>query len=217
MNTSVETTPLVLYVFDAYCGWCYGFSQKMAEYEVAHRHRVRFNAISGGLFVGERALPIGAYPHIPGANARIASLSGVTFGAPYLDVLKDGRLVMNSADVAAGYAALREQAPDRAIELVHLVQEAFYLHGKNFSDPQTFVELARKAGLDDRRVASLLSSGEASRMAAADFRRARELGVASYPTVLYIQDDRIVPLPATGSTLEEFTAALDAAMADSRR
>ena len=66
----------VVYVMDAYCGWCWGFSARIVELEASNRHRVPFTAISGGLFTGQRARPISAYPHIPEANARIARLTG---------------------------------------------------------------------------------------------------------------------------------------------
>ncbi|WP_330347111.1 hypothetical protein [Streptomyces sp. NBC_00582] len=54
--------------------------------------------LSGGLFTGPRALPVSAYPHIPGANERIAHLTGVSFGDGYRAALADGAVVMDSAD-----------------------------------------------------------------------------------------------------------------------
>lgn len=44
----------VLYVGDAYCGWCYGFGPRLHEVEAANRGRIAFRVISGGLFVGDR-------------------------------------------------------------------------------------------------------------------------------------------------------------------
>lgn len=72
----------VIYVADAYCGWCFGFKPRLEEFEAANRERVDFRVISGGLFVGDRALPIRDYPHVPEANARIERLSGVGSGTP---------------------------------------------------------------------------------------------------------------------------------------
>lgn len=86
-----HTPAFILYVMDAYCGWCYGFSSRLREFEAANRHRIAFKVISGGLFIAERARPISAYPHIAEANAHIAELTGAQFGEPYQRLLTPAR------------------------------------------------------------------------------------------------------------------------------
>jgi putative protein-disulfide isomerase len=76
------------YAFDAYCGWCYGFGPAVRAFAAANIDRIELRVISGGLFSGSRAAPISAYPHIPDANARIAQLTGVSFGDGYLRTLR---------------------------------------------------------------------------------------------------------------------------------
>ena len=98
MNTRVRLT----YAFDAYCGWCYGYGPALREFADANADRIDLHVLSGGLFTGPRAQPIGAFPHIPGANARISELTGVTFGDAYQRVLAEGTRVMDSADAATG-------------------------------------------------------------------------------------------------------------------
>jgi hypothetical protein len=103
------------YAFDAYCGWCYGFGPAVHRFADEHGDRIRVRVLSGGLFIGERALPVGAFPHIAGANARIAVMTGVRFGEPYQRLLADGTTVMDSTMPAIGLIALRRQAPERAL------------------------------------------------------------------------------------------------------
>jgi len=142
----------VVYVMDAYCGWCWGFSARIVEFEAANRHRVPFAAISGGLFTGQRARPISAYPHIPGANARIARLTGAHFGEAYQRVLEEGRLVMNSSDAGAALAALRDLAPQKTIHWTRQLQEAFYERGQSLSEPATIGGIAAAEGFDAAEV-----------------------------------------------------------------
>lgn len=104
------------YAFDAYCGWCYGFGPALHGFAAANADRIELRVLSGGLFTGSRALPVAAYPHVPGANKRIAQLTGVTFGAGYRRVLAEGTVVMDSADAAAGLVALRSQPGANALE-----------------------------------------------------------------------------------------------------
>lgn len=200
----------VLYVMDAYCGWCWGFSERLGEFEAANRHRVAFTAISGGLFVGERAKPIAAYPHIAEANAHIARLTGAVFGDAYNGLLKDGHLVMDSVAAGAGLAVLRAHAPTRAVHWAHELQAAFYDRGLSLSDPATIAGIAASNGLDEAAVLRDLKSGAGQAQAQADFTLARQLGVTSYPTLLFVDGDTVYPLLATGTPLSMLNQKLDA-------
>ncbi|MFF5015008.1 hypothetical protein [Streptomyces sp. NPDC001165] len=62
--------------------------------------------------------------HVPGANERIAQLTGVTFGTGYRRVLAEGTVVMDSADAAAGLVALRSQPGANALEAGVAMQRA---------------------------------------------------------------------------------------------
>lgn len=199
----------VLYVADAYCGWCWGVAPHLAEFEAARRHVLPFRVISGGLFVGERSAPIGAYPHIPQANERITQVTGARFGEAYQARLAEGTLRMDSTDAARGLAGLRAQAPARGLHLLHRMQEAFYRQGQSLSDPATYRAIAEAEGLDAERAAAYLTSDEGHQAAEADFRQAQRLGVHQFPTLLLLNDGVAHPLPAIGASLAEMSGALD--------
>ena len=200
----------VVYVMDAYCGWCWGFAEQLAEFEAANRHRVAFTTISGGLFVGSRAAAISSYPHIAQANQRITQLTGARFGEGYAALLQEGTAVMDSLDAAQALAVLRAHAPERAVHWAHELQAAFYSRGLSLSEPATIGEIAAVNGLDVQAVLRDLQSDTASARAKADFAIARQLGVSSYPTLLYIDGNTAHPLPGTGATLAELESQLDA-------
>jgi putative protein-disulfide isomerase len=204
----------IVYVMDAYCGWCWGFSERMGEFEAANRHRVAFTAISGGLFVGERAKPITDYSHIPEANARIARLTGVVFGDAYNGLFEDGNLVMDSLGAGAGLAVLRAQAPERAVHWAHELQAEFYSRGLSLSVPATIAGIAAANGLDEAAVMRDLKSGAGKTQAQADFALARRLGVTSYPTLLFVDGDTVHQLPATGTALSVLNQKLDTLLVD---
>jgi putative protein-disulfide isomerase len=203
----------VVYVMDAYCGWCWGFSERMGEFEAANRHRVAFSIISGGLFVGERAKSIASYPHIPQANERITHLTGAVFHEAYQSLLKQGSLVMNSLDAAAGLAVLRAQAPERAVHWGRELLAAFYGRGLSLSAPATIAGIASANGLDETLALRDLADGSGEAQAEADFELARRLGVSSYPTLLFVDGAEVHKLPATGAELSELNERLDALLA----
>ncbi|MGG7445069.1 DsbA family protein [Kosakonia oryzendophytica] len=212
MNNFTFPEQAVIYVMDAYCGWCWGFSKRMAEFEAANRHRIAFTVISGGLFLDDRAVPLSSYPYIPQANERIASLTGAEFGTGYKTLLDKGEAVMDSLAAAEGLAVLRSLSPERAVHWAHELQAAFYGQGLSLSDPATITGIAKAHGFDDAAVLSALQDGSAMAQARQDFAIARQLGVTSYPTLLYINDGVLHPLPATGTPLDVLNQTLDALM-----
>lgn len=201
--------PCVLYVFDAYCGWCWGTSSLVQELASAWAPSVPVIVVSGGLFVGPRTARIGAYPHIPDANRRITGMTGAHFGERYDALLRDGSFVLDSLGAAAAFAALRAQAPARAVELAHRLQEAFYVHGRSLSDPATAIDIAHLKGLDSEQVEQDLDSGQAREWATRDFEMARTLGVGSYPTLLAMRSGRVTHVPCSGTSASTITAAVE--------
>ena len=206
--THIDLDAQVLYVADAYCGWCWGFAPQLAKFAASSRYQLPFRVISGGLFVGERHAPISAYPHIPEANQAIARMTGAQFGPRYQRLLAEGGFMLDSLAAARGLAGLRVQSPERGAHLLHRMQEAFYVKGQSLSDASTYRRIADEEGLNADRVVDYLVSDEGYQAAMADFQLAHRLGANSYPTLLLLKDDNAHRLPATGASLADFDEAL---------
>ncbi|MCD9879553.1 DsbA family protein [Streptomyces guryensis] len=199
----------LVYVFDAYCGWSHGFSGTLRE--VVSRHPdLPVEVVSGGLFTGARRVPIREFGYVQGANAKIAEVTGAEFGAGYERLIADGSFVMDSEAAARGVAALRQAAPARAAELAAALQDAFYVDGLSLSDPATYRKLASKAGLDADAVVAAFEGAEAQKAAEADFRRAAELGVTGFPTLLCVDGDHVTPLAYGRADVDEVDRRLAA-------
>jgi putative protein-disulfide isomerase len=199
----------LVYVFDAYCGWSHGFSQTLQE--IVHRHPdLPVQVVSGGLFTGARRVPIREFGYVQGANARIGELTGAEFGPAYERLIADGSFVMDSHAAARGVATLRAAAPRRAVELAVALQRAFYVDGHSLSAQDTYAEVAGAAGLDVDSVVAALRSPATEAAAEADFRRAAELGVTGYPTLLVVDGERVTELARGNATADEVDRRLAA-------
>lgn len=181
----------------------------MVEFEATNKHRIPFTAVSGGLFVGDRAAPMSRYPYISESNERIAQMTGVTFGAAYKALAEEGTTVMDSLDAATALAVLRAQDPEQAIHWVHELQQAFYLNGRSLSDQEVCRGIAAANGLDVEAVRRHLTDGSGREQALADFALARALGAQSYPTLLFVDGRKVTTLPAVGTPLETLNQTLD--------
>ncbi|MGW4891573.1 DsbA family protein [Kitasatospora sp. NPDC004240] len=210
----------LIYVYDAYCGWSYGFARTLADFTTRHPE-LPLEVVSGGLFTGDRRVPIRAFGHVRGANAAITELTGAEFGEGYLRLTADGSFVMDSEAAARGTAALLAAAgspadPARsAAGLLARLQEAFYLDGLSLSDPATYRKVAEQAGLDADAVVAALSAPGTTAAARTDFHRSRELGVESFPTLLLDDGSGRCSVLATGhATVAQLEARLVAAGGD---
>ncbi len=204
------------YAFDAYCGWCYGFGPAVRAFATDNADRVAVRVLSGGLFAGDRAQPIGAFPHIPGANKRIGELTGVVFGPAYERVLAEGTLVMDSTDAAIGLVALRRQRPEAALEFAGAMQRAWYLDGRDLSDPEVYRGIAHAYGIDRDTVSEALTDPAVRIEAEQDMRELRQLGVDHYPTLLLHTEAGLQQLGGPVSSAAALTAALDRHLARSQ-
>jgi putative protein-disulfide isomerase len=201
------------YVFDAYCGWCYGFGPAFAALAAHVEDSADIEIISGGLFAGARRGPIGNFGHIRAANRRIHELTGVTFGPSYEALLDGGQFMLDSTDAAAGLLALMEEGPTLAVAFVEDVQRAFYQDGRSLSDPGTYDLIAQRYGLPGEAVAKRSRSPQMRAKAEAGFERARALGVDSYPTLMLTTGDQTVRFAGPRLVPAELIAQYEALIA----
>ncbi|NJL75411.1 MAG: hypothetical protein HC892_10655 [Saprospiraceae bacterium] len=85
----------IIYVYDALCGWCYGFSPTMQEFHNKYQSELDFEVISGGMVTKDRIGPIGEVAsYISWAYKEVERTTGVQFGTSFLQgVLKDGKAI----------------------------------------------------------------------------------------------------------------------------
>lgn len=197
----------LIYVWDAYCGWCYGFSQSLRSFYANHPE-LSIEILSGGLFIGDRKQPISSYPHIPEANNRISQLTGVEFGDDYNSLLTKGDFLLDSEAAAIGFSALRSLAPERVLDFSSAMQKAFYLHGKSLSDPATYSEIAVAYNLDPHLVIERMNSKEYLADAHADFTKVYQHNIHSYPTLLLQKGKEYFSLGGGAMTAEKLEARL---------
>jgi putative protein-disulfide isomerase len=75
----------VLYCYDAYCGWCYGFSKVITQIFEEYNDKVSFDVLSGGMIMPEEPqhfAPMAKY--IQTAYKQVEELTGVQFGEPFI-------------------------------------------------------------------------------------------------------------------------------------
>ena len=161
------------------CSWCYGF-RSVRDQVIAHagpQTRVRY--VMGGLAAdSNEPMPETMRGYVQEAWRAVAATTGVSFNWDFWSRCTPRRSTYAScrAVIAAG-----GQGP----QLFDRIQRAYYEEARNPSDEETLVACAEDLGLEPSQFQEALHSREVEQALQADLQRRRELGVDSFPSLVY--------------------------------
>jgi putative protein-disulfide isomerase len=118
------------YIFDPLCGWCYAAAPLISAARSVPGLRIAFHG--GGMMTGpgRRTITPQWRDHVIPHDKRIAQLTGLPFGAAYLDgLLHDTSAVMDSAPPTTAILAAEELA-GRGLDMLHREHQAHYVEGR---------------------------------------------------------------------------------------
>ena len=136
----------LLYVMDPMCSWCWGFAPTArALVEQAQAAGVELHLVVGGLRTGSgSALEPGTRRYILEHWQAVTEATGQPF--TFDGALPEG-FVYDTEPACRAIVAARSLAPDCAWTLLGLIQQAFYVQGRDVTQASVLVELAETAGV----------------------------------------------------------------------
>lgn len=172
----------ILYFWDAYCGWCYGFNKLFTEFYKNHTD-IEIEIVSGGLYILENSNKISEYTF---KNEEIVDMYKVEFGEAYNKVVEEGELVLNSVQPAIALNTVKELIPNsKLLDFAYDMQKKFFIEGKSLSEVSTYLELCEKYDLDYSDLALKLTIAfKDTNPIQQDFLKTLNLGIESYPTAV---------------------------------
>ena len=172
----------ILYFWDAYCGWCYGFNKLFTEFYKNHTD-IEIEIVSGGLYILENSNKISEYTF---KNEEIVDMYKVEFGEAYNKVVEEGELVLNSVQPAIALNTVKELIPNsKLLDFAYDMQKKFFIEGKSLSEVGTYLELCEKYDLDYPDLALKLTIAfKDTNPIQQDFLKTLNLGIESYPTAV---------------------------------
>ncbi len=196
--------PLLIYCYDAYCGWCYGFSPVMKQIAETYKDQLEIEVLSGGMMVGESVVPIEKIgPYIQTAYKRVEDLSGIQFGADFLWHINhpdQSDWVMNSEKPAIALCIFKEYYPAKQLEFASDLQYALNYEGRDLDDDEAYRHLLEKYGIHPEAFYTKLKSEAYKEMAYYEFALCKQLQVDGFPAVLMQTGESKFHLLAKGFT-----------------
>lgn len=211
---------VLYYCYDAYCGWCYGFSSVMRRLVDEYPH-LQVEVLSGGMLLPEKPVPIAATAaYIKQAYPTVEEYTGVRFGPDYLWHINNPELsdwYPNSEKPAIALCIFKEYYPERQVEFACDLQYALHFEGRDLTDDEAYRHLLEKYSIQPEAFYSKLKSEEYKEQAYYEFQLCKQLQVTGYPCLLLQNTDTKFTLLARGYTdYDTLKARLDAAIAENQ-
>jgi len=196
--------PILIYCYDAYCGWCYGFSPVMKQIAVDFKDQLDIEVLSGGMMIGDNKMPIEKIgPYIQSAYKRVEQLTGVQFGEDFLWHTANpdkSDWVMNSEKPAIALCIFKDYSPEQQLDFASDLQYALNYEGRDLDDDEAYRHLVAKYNLPEAEFYTKLKSDDYKEKAYYEFALCKQLSVDSFPQVLLQFDETRFYLLAKGFT-----------------
>lgn len=196
--------PLLIYCYDAYCGWCYGFSPVMKQLANEYKDKFHTEVLSGGMIMPEHATHIGATAaYIKGAYGRVEEMTGIKFGADYLWHINNpdqSDWFPSSEKPAIAMSIFKEIYPDRQVNFAADLQYALHYEGRDLTDNEAYRHLLEKYEIDAELFYDKLKSEIYKEKAYYEFQLCKQLQVTGFPQVLMQATESKFHLLARGFT-----------------
>ncbi|MGK7389634.1 MAG: DsbA family protein [Candidatus Cyclobacteriaceae bacterium M2_1C_046] len=193
----MNNTLKIVYIYDALCGWCYGFSPVIKKFHTTYKEHYPFEVISGGMVLGEREGPIGNIAdYIKKAYKVVEDRTGVEFGQDFLNELEKGEMQFSSYLPARAMAAFKMTQTENQVDFAHAIQHAIYYEGKPPAEKDTYFEITEKMNVKPEfRIHLNLPASE--ELTIQDFQLTQQLKVQGFPCV-FIEKDGIYVMISYG-------------------
>lgn len=204
----------LIYCYDAYCGWCYGFSKVITQ--VAKKYESVFftEVLSGGMILPEEPVHIGTMAsYIQQAYKTVEEYSGVIFGKDYLWHIENPDLsdwFPHSLKPAIALSIFKELQPHKQVSFAADLQYALHFEGRDLTDDEAYTHLLTKYEIDKEDFLQKLHSNTYKEKAQYEFALCKQLQVTGYPYLLLQVSDTKFYLVAKGYTpLQDVTQRIE--------
>ena len=196
--------PVLIYCYDAYCGWCYGFSKVIQQVALEFKDRIETEVLSGGMVLPEKPVHISETAgYIQNSYKNVEELTGATFGTDYLwhiNNFEDSDWYPHSEKPAIALCIFKDFYPDRSIEFAADLQYALHYEGRDLTDDEAYRHLLEKYSIHPEIFYERLKSEEYKEKAYYEFSLVKQLKVTGFPAVFLQTGELKFHLLANGFT-----------------
>ncbi len=192
----------LIYCYDAYCGWCYGFSEVIKKINSEFKNKLEFEVLSGGMILPEQPISIGATAkYIEEAFKRVEVITGIKFGEDYLWHIKHPEVsdwFPNSEKPAIALCVFKDYFPDLQVNFATDMEYALHFEGRDLTDDEAYRLLLEKYNIPAEEFYEKLHDKKYKDEAYYEFALCKQLHVTGFPAVFIQLSDTKFYMVARG-------------------
>ncbi len=194
----------LIYCYDAYCGWCYGFSPVIKKIAEEYKDKFIVEVLSGGMIISENPMPISASAgYIQKAYKTVEERTGIKFGEDFLwHIFNPDKSdwYLSSEKPAIALCIFKEYYPDLQVQFASDLQYALKYEGRDLCDDEAYRHLLVKYNINAEEFYSKLRSDKYKEKAYYEFALVKQLQVTGFPALLMRANESKFYLLAKGFT-----------------
>lgn len=182
--------PILYYVHDPMCSWCWGFSQALNKLLADLPEDVTVQRLLGGLAPdNDLPMPESMQEYIKRNWSRIEDkINGVRFNYDFWSECTPRR---STYPACRAVIAARKQGQENDKKMTEAIQQAYYKEARNPSNNSTLIELAKELNLSVSEFEKDLLSDETQKILVEEINFSRGLFAESYPNLVLKTDDGV--------------------------
>jgi putative protein-disulfide isomerase len=196
--------PTVIYCYDAYCGWCYGFSPVIRKMEVQYQDSIGFEVLSGGMILPEEPRHIGVMAnYLLNTCKTVEAHTGIKFGEDYLWHINNpdkSDWFPSSEKPAIALCVIRDEHPRLAVSFASALQYTLHFEGRDLCDDEAYRHLLDEYQIPAELFYKKLHSAEYREKAYYEFALCKQLKVSGFPAVFLQITEKKLYVLANGYT-----------------
>ncbi len=209
MATSINAQNKLIYLGDPMCSWCYGFAPQLDQLVQQYKGSMDIELVCGGLRPYNQQSINELKDFLTGHWQEVHDRTQQAFN---YDILDASHLKYDTEPACRAVVVVRNMSPTKEFEFFKLIQAAFYYENKSLDAVATYYPILEKLGLDKAVFTQRFNSAEYKKLVQADFKRASELGVQGFPSLLLETNDQRTVLSRGYTTAEKIEALILAAL-----
>jgi|SRR5690554_2073148 len=195
----------IIYVFDAYCSWCYGMEPVMEKLYKRYKDYLDFEVLSGGMIPEDTPVDelASRFTSPREAYNQVVEMTGQPINEEYIQMFEEPaeiEYMFNSLYPARAMVTLKHFAPDREVQQARAIQDLVFQDLQDLTITQSYKPVAEKFGVEWDAFVHRFESDDSLQEAKYEFHLSRQLEVKSYPAVLMQTSDQHFYLIARGYT-----------------
>ena len=173
--------PVLLYVTDPMCAWCYGFTHVVRRLRALWHGRLTVEVIAGGLNpYAQEPLSREERERMAVSWHRVQERTSLAFN---YGLFLNKNFVYNTEPACRALHVVRRLRPALTLEILRALHSAFYADAFNLADPEVLANVVRPFGISENLFFALFESDDIIEETEKEFEFVQMLGVTDLPSV----------------------------------